>query len=71
MLTGEPKLVRDVFAHLLEVLTLSLPYQEKTRGSKTLRVETDVPKAVRSKIVSTLESWGDCFHLSITRTHLC
>ena len=61
VLTGEPKLVREVFAHLLEVLTLSLPYQEKMKSNRTLRIETDIPKAVRSKMVTTLDSWDDCF----------
>ena len=53
VLTGEPKLVREVFAHLLEVLTLSLPYQEKIKNNRTLRIETDIPKAVRNKILTT------------------
>ena len=47
VLAGEPQLLRMVFSHLLEVLTLSLPYQEKARGQgRVSRVETSVPKAV-------------------------
>ena len=46
------KLLRNVMQHLLDVLTLTLPYQEKTRTSATngsityQRIETPVPKAV-------------------------
>ena len=47
VLTGETQLLRMVFTNLLEVLSLSLPYQEKAKGQgRTTRVETVVPKAV-------------------------
>lgn len=47
VLAGEPQLLRLVFSHLLEVLSLSLPYQEKAKGQgRITRVETDIPKAV-------------------------
>lgn len=47
VLAGEPQLLRMVFSHLLEVLALSLPYQEKVKGQgRITRVETDIPKAV-------------------------
>ena len=47
VLAGEAQLLRMVFSHLLEVLSLSLPYQEKAKGQgRTTRVETSVPKAV-------------------------
>ena len=46
VLTGDAQLIEKVFVHLLEVLFLSLPYQEKTKGNRTIRLETDTPKAV-------------------------
>ena len=47
VLAGDPQLLRQVFLHLLEVLSLSLPYQEKVKsGGKTTRAETSTPKAV-------------------------
>ena len=53
VLAGDAQLLRQVFAHLLEVLSLTLPYQEKTKsGGKTTNIETIVPKAV-SHIAST------------------
>ncbi len=45
---GEGPLLEQVLTHLLEVVTLSLPYQEKIKSGKTLHVETTVPKAVRT-----------------------
>lgn len=48
VLTGDIPLFRSVLNHLMEVLTLSLPYQERTRTSagsvSYQRVETSVPK---------------------------
>lgn len=47
VLSGEAQLLRQVFMHLLEVLSLSLPYQEKPKSQgRTTRIETSVPKAV-------------------------
>ena len=46
VLTGEVQLVQQVFFHLLEVLSLSLPYQEKTKGNRMKRMETSIPKTV-------------------------
>ena len=47
ILAGEPQLLKMVFSNLLEVLSLSLPYQEKAKGQgKVSRVETTIPKAV-------------------------
>ena len=43
---GEGPLIEQVFTTLLEVISLSLPYQEKVKGTKTVRVETAIPKAV-------------------------
>ena len=54
ILAGETQLLRMVFSHLLEVLSLSLPYQEKARGQgRVSRVETTIPKAVSADIIST------------------
>ena len=58
ILAGEPQLLKIVFSNLLEVLSLSLPYQEKAKGQgKTSRVETAIPKAV-SRCVSSLSGIG-------------
>ena len=51
VLTGDIPLFRSVLNHLMEVLTLSLPYQERTRTSaggvvSYQRVETPIPKNV-------------------------
>jgi len=46
VLTGEAQLVRQVFSNLLEVLSLSLPYQEKIKSNRTIRIETEIPKSV-------------------------
>ena len=49
---GDNQLMSNVVKHLLEVLTLTLPYQEKSRTSATSgvisyqRTETPIPKAV-------------------------
>lgn len=46
VMTGDVQLMKNVFTHLLEVLSLTLPYQEKPRGNITVKIETSVPKAV-------------------------
>jgi hypothetical protein len=52
VISGDTQLVTNVIKHLLEVLTLTLPYQEKARTSATSpvvtyqRTETQIPKAV-------------------------
>ena len=46
VLVGDEATVTKVFQHILEVLSFSLPYQEKQKGNKTVRTETEVPKAV-------------------------
>ena len=51
---GEGPLIEQVLTNLLEVLNLSLPYQEKIKGSKTLRVETAIPKAVSELYLSVV-----------------
>lgn len=54
ILAGEAHLLRSVFSNLLEVLSLSLPYQEKAKGQgKVSIVETTLPKAVSFIIVRT------------------
>ncbi len=67
VLAGDVQLVRQVFAHLLEVLLLSLPYQEKRKGNRTVRVETSIPKAVRPHTHTYTHT---CIHTYIhTHTH--
>ena len=46
VLVSDEATITKVFQHILEVLSFSLPYQEKQKGNKTVRVETEVPKAV-------------------------
>ena len=53
VMTGNVQLMKNVFTHLLEVLSLILPYQVKPRGNSTVKVETPVPKAVSTIIVHT------------------
>ncbi len=52
VLTGEEGILHRVFAHLLEVLNLSLPYQEKNKGGKIVRVVTEVPQSVSLPLTS-------------------
>ena len=47
VLCGDEAILRRVFLQLLEVLTLSLPYQEKHKGNKIVLHPTEIPKAVR------------------------
>ena len=53
VMTGDLQLIKDVLNHLLEVLSLTLPYQEKPRGSISVKIETPVPKAVSAKMTCT------------------
>lgn len=46
VLSGEENMLKKVFAQLLEVLTLSLPYQEKNKGNKIVRLHTETPQSV-------------------------
>lgn len=46
VLCGDEAILRRVFSQLLEVLTLSLPYQEKHKGSKIVRHRTETPHSV-------------------------
>lgn len=46
VLCGEESVLRRVFSQLLEVLTLTLPYQEKHKGNKVLRYPTETPQTV-------------------------
>ena len=53
IVAGEANLLKSVFTNLLEVLSLSLPYQEKAKGQqgRVTTVETTLPKAVSVIIV--------------------
>ena len=65
VLTGETQLLRMVFTNLLEVLSLSLPYQEKAKGQgRTTRVETVVPKAVSAYLPNISTVWR-CVHVPL------
>ena len=55
VMTGDVQLMKNVFIHLLDVLSLTLPYQEKARGNITVKVETSVPKAVSTRMTCTRE----------------
>ena len=46
VLCGDEDILRKVFAQLLEVLSLTLPYQEKQRGNKIVRQRTETPHSV-------------------------
>ena len=46
ILCGDDVILRKVFSHLLEVLNLSLPYQEKHKGNKIIRHCTQIPQTV-------------------------
>ena len=62
ILAGEAHLLKSVFLNLLEVLSLSLPYQEKAKGQgKVTIIETTLPKAVSAVIVF----FAFCLFLSI------
>ena len=46
VLCGDEAILRKVFSQLLEVLTLTLPYQEKHKGNKIVRHRTETPHSV-------------------------
>ncbi|CAI8027043.1 Maestro heat-like repeat-containing protein family member 1 [Geodia barretti] len=51
ILAGEAHLLKSVFLNLLEVLSLSLPYQEKAKGQgKVTIIETTLPKAASNAV---------------------
>ena len=46
IMIGDKQLAKIIFDHLLEVIALTLPYQEKDFGGTITRTETHTPKAV-------------------------
>lgn len=46
IMIGDKQLAKIIFEHLLEVIALTLPYQEKDFGGTITRTETHTPKAV-------------------------
>ncbi len=46
VLSSEEIILKSVFTQLLEVLNLSLPYQEKHKGNRIVRHHTETPHAV-------------------------
>ncbi|XP_011410499.2 PREDICTED: maestro heat-like repeat-containing protein family member 1 [Amphimedon queenslandica] len=61
VLTGDTQLMTNVIKHLLEVLVLTLPYQERSRTSATSgvasyqRTETPIPKAATQALAILFE----------------
>ena len=56
IMIGDKQLAKIIFEHLLEVIALTLPYQEKEFGGTVTRTETHTPKAVSRALVSKLVS---------------
>ena len=46
IMIGDKQLAKIIFEYLLEVIALTLPYQEKEFGVSVTRTETHTPKAV-------------------------
>lgn len=62
VLAGETQLLRMVFTNLLEVMALSLPYQEKAKGQgRVTRMETTVPKAVSVTMYVCVCNYSLCY----------
>ena len=51
---GDKQLAKIIFEHLLEVIALTLPYQEKDFGGTITRTETHTPKAVSDVSVNAV-----------------
>ena len=69
VLTGETQLLRMVFTNLLEVMSLSLPYQEKAKGQgRVTRVEANVPKAVSVNVMCVCNC---CVMLLVKALSMC
>lgn len=60
VLVSDDGTITQVFQHILEVLSFSLPYQEKPKANKVVRTETDVPKAVSACTCSLLHVQCTC-----------
>ena len=70
VLTGDVALMRSVLKHLMEVLILTLPYQEKTSTSASgaisyKRIATPVPKSVRERQLLFLNTSSYSFLLAV------
>ena len=70
VLTGEAQLVRQVFSNLLEVLSLSLPYQEKIKSNRTIRIETEIPKSVSNSLYHFMMHLLTLVILSLSPLHV-
>jgi len=61
IMIGDKQLAKIIFEYLLEVISLTLPYQEKdTSGT---RIEMHTPKAVSSILVFEIytRNYSECF----------
>lgn len=67
IIIGDKQLAKIIFEHLLEVIQLTLPYQEKEIGGTITRTETHTPKAVSSVIWKHLK----CNHLESKIKSIC
>ena len=54
IMIGDRQLAKIIFEHLLEVIALTLPYQEKDFGGTITRTETHTPKAVSDVSVNSV-----------------
>ena len=54
IMIGDKQLAKIIFEHLLEVIALTLPYQEKEFGGTVTRTETHTAKAVSVVLVCEL-----------------
>jgi hypothetical protein len=57
VLAADKQLVTDIFTHMLETLSLGLPYQEKPKGNsgETVKMETPIPKAITAALAVLLQ----------------
>lgn len=60
IMIGDKQLAKIIFEHLLEVIALTLPYQEKEFGGTVTRTETHTPKAVSLTTVSETGLRSNC-----------
>ena len=51
VMIGEKQLAKIIFEQLLEVLALTLPYQERDLSGRSSRIETHTAKAVSSSSI--------------------
>lgn len=57
VIIGDKQLAKTIFEHLLEVIVLTLPYQEREVAGTITRTETHTPKAVSNKTCICHHLW--------------